>query len=86
MIDVDIFMSFTQVFMDFLCYFGTDCAFWDTTGDGVVGMADMMDFLANYQPTDWVNGDDLYGADGSYNGGYGCDTEMGSGLIEYNRR
>ena len=45
MIDVDIFMSFTQVFMDFLCYWGTDCAYWDTTGDGFVGMADMMDFL-----------------------------------------
>ena len=85
MVDANVFLSFMEVLMSFLSAYGTDCGFWDLSGDGVVGMADFMDFLAYYQPTDW-NGDAMYSNVGP-NFEYGCGGNGGGGMVEsFNNR
>ena len=81
MVDANVFLSFMEVLMSFLSAYGTDCGFWDLSGDGVVGMADFMDFLAHYQPTDW-SGDAMYNNVGP-NFEYGCGN---SGMSEMTNR
>jgi len=68
--DVVIFNDFMILFLDFLSNMGTNNPLWDYNGNGIIDMGDFLEFLANGQPTDWVNGTDT-----SYpNTCYNCDS------------